>query len=45
MANQNYNPYENAKAQFNKVAEMLNLDEATQDLLRQHRPSGLCLGI
>ncbi len=37
MANQNYNPYENAKAQFDKVAAMLELDEATKDLLRQHR--------
>ena len=37
MANQNYNPYENAKTQFDRVAEMLNLDEATRDLLRQHR--------
>ena len=30
MANQNYNPYDNAKAQFDKVAEMLELDEATR---------------
>lgn len=37
MANQNYNPYENAKTQFDRVAEMLDLDQATRDLLRQHR--------
>ncbi|MBR5279891.1 MAG: Glu/Leu/Phe/Val dehydrogenase [Clostridia bacterium] len=37
MANQNYNPYDNAKTQFDRVAEMLDLDEATRDLLRQHR--------
>ncbi|MBE6713170.1 MAG: Glu/Leu/Phe/Val dehydrogenase [Ruminococcaceae bacterium] len=37
MANQTYNPYDNAKAQFDKVAEMLKLDEATRDLLRAHR--------
>ncbi|MBP3392710.1 MAG: Glu/Leu/Phe/Val dehydrogenase [Clostridia bacterium] len=37
MANQNYNPYDNAKTQFDRVAEMLDLDQATRDLLRQHR--------
>lgn len=37
MSAQNYNPYENAQAQFDHVAEMLNLDEATRELLRQPR--------
>jgi len=37
MANQTYNPFDNAKTQFDHVAEMLNLDQATRDLLRQHR--------
>ncbi len=37
MANQNYNPFENAKTQFDRVAEMLELDQSTRDLLRQHR--------
>ena len=32
-----YNPYENAQAQFDKVAKMLELDEATCQLLRQPR--------
>ena len=32
---QTYNPYENAQAQFDKVAEMLQLDEGTRELLRQ----------
>ena len=31
----NYNPYENAQAQFDKVAEALGLDQGTRDLLRQ----------
>ncbi len=35
MAKQNYNPYENAQAQFDKVAEMLDLESGTRDLLRQ----------
>ncbi len=30
----NYNPYATAQAQFDKVAAMLNLDQATRDLLR-----------
>ena len=30
-----YNPYENAKAQLDKVAGILDLDNATQDLLRE----------
>ncbi len=30
-----YNPYENAQAQFDKVAESLELDAGTRDLLRQ----------
>ena len=36
MANQNYNPFVNAQTQFDRVAEMLELDQATRDLLRQH---------
>lgn len=35
MSNTKYNPYENAKAQFDKVASIINLDEATRELLRQ----------
>ncbi|NLV36118.1 MAG: Glu/Leu/Phe/Val dehydrogenase [Clostridiaceae bacterium] len=35
MSNTKYNPYENAQAQFDKVASILNLDEATRELLRQ----------
>lgn len=30
-----YNPYENAQAQFDKVAEVLELDQGTRNLLRQ----------
>jgi len=30
-----YNPYENAQAQFDRVAEMIGLDDATRQLLRQ----------
>ena len=30
-----YNPFENAQAQFDKVAEQLGLDQGTRDLLRQ----------
>ncbi len=37
MANQTYNPFENAQAQFDHVAEMLELDQGTRDLLRQPR--------
>ncbi|MCL2748418.1 MAG: Glu/Leu/Phe/Val dehydrogenase [Oscillospiraceae bacterium] len=29
-----YNPFENAQAQFDKVAELLELDQGTRDLLR-----------
>ena len=36
MSNQAYNPFVNAQTQFDKVAEMLNLDQSTRDLLRQH---------
>ncbi len=32
---QTYNPFENAQAQFDKVADMLNVDEGTKALLRQ----------
>lgn len=35
MANGSYNPYENAKAQFDRVANILGLDDATKALLRQ----------
>jgi len=35
MAVQTYNPYENAQAQFDKVAEMLQLDGGSRELLRQ----------
>ena len=31
----NYNPYENAQIQFDKVADMLNLDDGARQLLRQ----------
>lgn len=34
MSNQTYNPYETAQAQFDKVAELLGLNQATRDLLR-----------
>ena len=30
-----YNPFENAQVQFDKVAEILDLDQGTRDLLRQ----------
>ncbi|MBR5289149.1 MAG: Glu/Leu/Phe/Val dehydrogenase [Clostridia bacterium] len=36
MANQNYNPFVNAQTQFDRVAEILELDQGTRDLLRQH---------
>ncbi len=35
MSQATYNPYENAQAQFDKVAQQLNLDESTKALLRQ----------
>jgi glutamate dehydrogenase len=31
----NYNPYETAQVQFDKIADLIGLDEATRDLLRQ----------
>jgi glutamate dehydrogenase len=34
MANKAFNPYEMAQAQFDKVADILELDQATRDLLR-----------
>lgn len=34
MKNKEFNPFEMAQAQFDKVADMLNLDEATRQLLR-----------
>lgn len=34
MNNKSYNPFETAQAQFDKVAEILDLDQATKDLLR-----------
>lgn len=30
-----YNPFENAQAQFDRVADIIGLDQATRDLLRQ----------
>jgi len=35
MATRSFNPFEMAQAQFDKVADMINLDQATRDLLRQ----------
>ena len=35
MSEQTYNPYENAQKQFDTVADMLNLDNGTRQLLRQ----------
>ncbi|HHV99335.1 MAG TPA: Glu/Leu/Phe/Val dehydrogenase [Clostridiaceae bacterium] len=35
MSNTSYNPYETAQQQFDRVAEILGLDEATRELLRQ----------
>lgn len=35
MSKGSYNPYENAQAQFDRVAEMIGLDDATRALLRQ----------
>ena len=35
MVKGSYNPYENAQAQFDRVAEMIGLDDATRQLLRQ----------
>jgi len=34
MATGSYNPFEMAQAQFNKVADLLELDEGTRDLLK-----------
>jgi len=34
MANKNFNPFEMAQKQFDNVAELLNLDEGTRELLR-----------
>ena len=34
MASKDFNPFEMAQAQFDKVADILNLDSATRDLLR-----------
>lgn len=34
MSNKAFNPYEMAQTQFDKVAEILNLDDATRELLR-----------
>lgn len=34
MDKRNYNPFQTAQAQFDKVAEILDLDQATRDLLR-----------
>ena len=35
MSNGVYNPFVNAQAQFDRVAEIIGLDKATRDLLRQ----------
>ncbi len=35
MTHGSYNPYENAQSQFDRVAEIIGLDEATRVLLRQ----------
>ena len=35
MSNTSYNPFETAQAQFDKVASLLDLEEATRELLRQ----------
>ncbi len=35
MSQGSYNPYENAQSQFDRVAEMIGLDDATRALLRQ----------
>jgi len=35
MSNGVYNPFVNAQAQFDRVAEIIGLDQATRDLLRQ----------
>ena len=35
MAAQNYNPFENAQAQFDKVAQMLDVEPGARELLRQ----------
>ena len=35
MSDTSYNPFVNAQAQFDRVAEIINLDEATRTLLRQ----------
>ena len=34
MSSTAFNPFEMAQAQFDKVAELLNLDDATRQLLR-----------
>ncbi len=35
MTNSSYNPYESAQSQFDRVAEIIGLDEATRQFLRQ----------
>ncbi len=35
MASNSYNPYENAQAQFDRVANIIGLDDATRSFLRQ----------
>ncbi|KAF0151459.1 MAG: glutamate dehydrogenase [Ignavibacteria bacterium] len=34
MASKDFNPYEMAQAQFDKVADILNLDQASREILR-----------
>lgn len=35
MSESSYNPYQNARAQFDRVADMIGLDSAVRELLRQ----------
>ena len=35
MSSKSYNPYANAQAQFDHVAEMIGLEEGIRELLRQ----------
>ena len=43
MTKDSYNPYKNAQAQFDSVAEIINLDKPTCDLLRQPMKEYHCL--
>lgn len=35
MSESSYNPYQNARAQFDRVADMIGLEPAVRELLRQ----------